>query len=442
MLAGDVMLLGRRRAPYGATMLVGVGVACSCAAAAGVALALSPITPGRRLGYYALVCGAWLPRLAALGTLGALLGVASALRGAAVRSSWPAASTRTGGGRAHRLAHLVVATPAGWGRLALAAGLGAALLGGTCSAAVFRVARAHGLRLSGHGRARGHGRPVPCRVEVVTFAAGPGWHLQADLYRPLADAPRPTPGVVVVHGGAWRRGDKGENAPFSRWLAAEGYLVLDVQYRLVPSATWRQAVLDVHAAVAWLRRHATELEVDAARIALLGRSAGGHLALLAAYAADPADRPWRVVALYAPTDLTRLYLCSSGRHGDDLCAALHGLVGGPPWAIPEAYGAASPVARAHAAAPPTLLVHGTFDTAVPFEHSRLLQDVLARQGVPVELVRIPFARHVFDLIPEGLAMRLTRAVLLRFLEWEPSSAAAPAPPPPAAATRRPWPKYG
>src|SRR5258705_13188266 len=120
--------------------------------------------------------------------------------------------------------------------------------------------------------------------------------------------------IVVVHGGAWRHGDKGENPWSNQWLVERGYLVLDIQYTLAPVADWRVPVKDVQCAVAWLRVHAAELNVDPERVTLLGRSAGGHLALLAAYLPDeanpcaaPGGAPEAVIAFYAPTDLLQSY---------------------------------------------------------------------------------------------------------------------------------------
>src|SRR6202022_3108945 len=100
-----------------------------------------------------------------------------------------------------------------------------------------------------------------------------------------------------------------ENPTWNRWLAERGYLVLDIQYRLAPAAGWREAVGDIGRATTWLRANADDLGVDPGRIALLGRSAGGHLALLAAFTADASDQqpPCCVIAFYAPSDLTRLY---------------------------------------------------------------------------------------------------------------------------------------
>ena len=135
--------------------------------------------------------------------------------------------------------------------------------------------------------------------------------LTADVFH--APGPPPHPFVVAVHGGSWRRGDKGELPHFSRRLAAAGYTVVDVRYGLAPAEPFPRGIADVKCLLGRVRERAAELGVDPARAALFGRSAGGEVALVAAYSAgDPrippscpvADEPVRaVVALYAPGDM-------------------------------------------------------------------------------------------------------------------------------------------
>ena len=125
--------------------------------------------------------------------------------------------------------------------------------------------------------------------------------LELDLDRREA-APEPRPIVVAVHGGSWQRGDSSQLPAINRCLAARGYGVAAINDRLAPQHVFPAARDDVVAAVRYLQSHAAELGLDADRVVLLGRSAGGQLALSAAYGmADPAVRG--VVALYAPSDM-------------------------------------------------------------------------------------------------------------------------------------------
>ncbi len=264
------------------------------------------------------------------------------------------------------------------------------------------------------------------RVKVtrdVLFAAPNGHPLRLDVYEPEhADGLRPA--VIVVHGGAWFQGDKSTYAfgLHDRWLAAQGYVVFDVQYRL--SGRWPAPLNDVKCAIRWVRANAARYDVDPGRIALVGRSAGAHLALMAAYTAnDPAYSPGcfgdsadplgdavqAVVASYAPSDL-RLWPAESG-------GAIAQLLGGLPDEIPALYANASPVSHVRPGLPPTLLIHGQRDRLVPPAHSELLANHLRAAGVKTVLLRIPWGRHGVDSLLVGLTGPMIQYDVDRFLAW-------------------------
>lgn len=247
--------------------------------------------------------------------------------------------------------------------------------------------------------------------------------LRADLYR--APGRGPAPLVVVIHGGSWQRGDKGDAPHVSRALAGAGFVVADVQYRLAPRHRFPDAVADVKCLVGRLRERAAGLGADPNRIALLGRSAGGQIALVAAYSmgdarirpsCDVAESPVQaVVSLYAPTDL-------AWGHDNPMVpdpiggpGAIETYLGGPPLAEPDAYRLASPLTWRERRLPPTLLIHGGTDRLVSAEHARRLATGLQAAGRPVETLIIPMADHGFDRRPGGLGEQLSRAAILRFL---------------------------
>jgi acetyl esterase/lipase len=328
-------------------------------------------------------------RFTALAALGCLLGVPAIVRPCGHSQRW-----------------------ASW--LVLAFGAASAALNAALTIPVFLAARTLGQPIALGESLFGATPDRSIEPRVVTFAAGDGWQLEADVYRPPAPAPGALPAVIVVHGGAWRGGDKGENVVWNEWLATvHGYVVLDIQYRLAPAANSQQQVVDIRSSVTWLRSHAAELDVDPERIALLGRSAGGHLALLAAYAWRDADgpAPAAVVALYAPTELAELFSQSPM----ELREALSQVQGGPPSAVPDVYHQASPVHLVRRGLPPTLLIHGTWDDVVPVAQSEQLAGALEQMGSPVQLVRLPFARHAFDMVLESPASQLARGALATFL---------------------------
>jgi acetyl esterase/lipase len=167
----------------------------------------------------------------------------------------------------------------------------------------------------------------------------------------------------------------------------------------------------------WLRANADDLGVDLGRIALLGRSAGGHLALLAAFTADASDQqpPCCVIAFYAPSDLTRLYGEARRSAAEDLRGGLCALLGTAPSDRSDEYQLASPLRRVHSRVPPTLLVHGLWDSVIPPDHSTLLARALVHEGVRARRVAVPCARHAFDLIGYGPATMLAREAVFAFL---------------------------
>ena len=376
------------------------GAVCSAVAALGLAVVMAPSAIAGRLDYYALLAAANLPRLAVAGFVGLLLGC---LAGRGTEPRWV-------------------------GTLAVTVGAASTVVSGAMTAAVLLKAQSLGLPITPRAlglaprrdQEAGDGEQQRSAPETITLdSSDGGWHLDADLYRPVAkDGLKARGAIVVVHGGAWRHGDKGENPWSNQWLVERGYLVLDVRYTLAPVADWRVPVRDVRCAVAWLRAHAADLGIDRERVALLGRSAGGHLALLAAYMSDEAlgicaaekGAPWAVMAFYPPIDL----LQASARD-DDVREGLRALLGTEPGRGDEVYRSASPLAYVSAHAPPTLLIHGTWDDPVPADHSRQLAAALALHGAQVRLLEVPFARHAFDIVPDGLHTLLAHEAIAAFL---------------------------
>lgn len=263
--------------------------------------------------------------------------------------------------------------------------------------------------------------------------------IRADLYRALrqpggTESEGSHPYVVVVHGGSWRSGDKGEVAHMSRRLAGEGFSVFDVRYRLAPEFPFPSAVQDVKCALAQIQQRASEFGVDPSRGALLGRSAGGQIALIAAYSderiapscgdSSEAVHVRAVVSLYAPTDLAWDHDNPFVPDVVDGTDALRTYLGGTPTAAADAYRLGTPMtwvnesaehAGAKRALPPTLLLHGTSERCVRPINAERLHDALSKRGDIVETVLVPFADHGFDVRSGGLGEQLARASILAFL---------------------------
>lgn len=273
-------------------------------------------------------------------------------------------------------------------------------------------------------------------AKTVTYATIDGVPLGLDVYA-ASPAKGPSPAVLVVHGGGWSAGEKGDASLFSQLLANHGYTVFDVQYRLAPQPNWKAAVGDVKCAVGWVKQHASgpDWNVDPKQLTLLGRSAGGNLALLTAYTpGDPklppsCDAPdttvESVIDYYGPADLAWGYDHPANPRAYDIHAKLTGFTGGTPSTAADLYRLLSPTARATASAPRTLIIHGGRDQLVAFHDSELLADRLRELNVPCETLFIPFAQHGFDFINGGLSEQITEQVVLRFLANRPKQSEHP-----------------
>lgn len=114
-----------------------------------------------------------------------------------------------------------------------------------------------------------------------------GSSTKLDLYLPSAGAADELhPAVLFIHGGAWRFGSKDHFTAAARRLANSGFVTASINYRLLPEGVFPNNLLDCSCAFAYLRAHAEELRLDPACIAVMGYSAGAHLASLVALAAD------------------------------------------------------------------------------------------------------------------------------------------------------------
>lgn len=248
----------------------------------------------------------------------------------------------------------------------------------------------------------------------ILFATTGGVSLTLDVYRP-ASAGR-YPAVVQIYGGAWQRGAPGDDATFATYLAAHGYVVFAIDYRHAPRWRWPSQIEDVRSALDWIRHHAGEHDADASRLALLGRSAGAHLAMLAAY--EPQAMPVAaVVSYYGPVDLTDGYRNPPRPDPLDVRAIEEAFLGGTPDQWPDRYREASPVAYMSRRLPPSLLIYGSRDHIVLPRFGAMLDGRLRAAGATSVFLEIPWAEHAFDAIPNGPSAQLSLYYTERFLAW-------------------------
>jgi acetyl esterase/lipase len=254
----------------------------------------------------------------------------------------------------------------------------------------------------------GAASPVAVRPTNYVYAEG----LTLDFYPATGRSAAPC--VVVIHGGGWNAGDRGQIAHFNHWLVGRGYAVAAIDYRLAPNFPWPAQRADIAAAIGYLKSHAASLGIDATRLVLLGRSAGGHLAEAAAYLdADPAVRG--VVALYAPADM---HLAWELARDDDVINSpllLKQFLRGTPHQERALYDSASPIQFVGKSTPPTLLIHGQLDTLVWHRHSERLAGKLSEAGVKHSFVSLPWATHGFEYNLNGPGGQLSTYAIEWFL---------------------------
>jgi acetyl esterase/lipase len=260
------------------------------------------------------------------------------------------------------------------------------------------------------------GIPIsPSRTsKTIAFAQPEGVPLNLNLYRPSQTGPHPT--LVMIHGGGWQGGSPNDNSEFSRYMAGRGYTVVSIDYRLAPRFKFPAQLNDVRTAIAYIQEHADELEVDVARMAIMGRSAGAHLAMLVAYG-ENAPPVKAVVNYYGPVDLTRGYYEPPNPDPIETIDLLEDFLGGTPKELAERYKEASPITHVQSQEPPSLLIYGQRDHVVQSKFGKSLYDRLQATGNQAFFLEIPWAEHAFDAIFPGVSSQMALYYTERFLAW-------------------------
>ena len=266
------------------------------------------------------------------------------------------------------------------------------------------------------------------RSQTYAYKTVGDLQIKAEVHRFDDDVARPV--VVWIHGGALIAGNRRGVRGVVETMMEEGYVVVSIDYRLAPETKLPSIIEDLEDAFAWLHARGPELfNADTSRIAVMGSSAGGYLALTAGFRAEP--RPTAVVSFWGYGDLVGDWYSQPSdhpRHNQRPISAkeAYAQVGGPPiseapdrdgdgwvfyiyarqnglWPIAvsgwdphaelERFYPFMPVKNVTSEFPPTMLIHGTDDTDVPYEQSRMMASEFEEHGVDYDLVTVPGAEH-------------------------------------------------
>ncbi len=241
---------------------------------------------------------------------------------------------------------------------------------------------------------------APVEVLDVSYDERYGASTSLDLYLPdePGTAAEPHPTLMFIHGGAWKAGDKEHFVAAGRRLARSGFAVASINYRLVPAGVFPANLDDSLCALAFLRAHASEYDLDPERIAVMGYSAGAHLASLVGLASEhpeiaadcdaaggrPVAPPAAVISASGPQDMLAFWQAAGDKSG------VEAIFGGSPDELPRAYELGSPSYHVRTGAPPFLLI----GDAVDFGGIDAMRDALAAAGNDVRLLRVAGSLHI------------------------------------------------
>jgi acetyl esterase/lipase len=231
---------------------------------------------------------------------------------------------------------------------------------------------------------------VEIREKIVYSKAGDR-ELLLDAFVPKREGDLPA--VLVVHGGAWRSGNRQQLRTYAKELAKRGIVCFAIDYRLAPEHKFPAQIEDCREAVKWIRANATEYKVDTERLGAIGYSAGGHLAcLLATTGEKPNEKNGNVdtrikaaAAGGAPTDF---------RSFPDNGKWAEYWMGGDLMSCPDLFREASATAFVDKEDAPVFFFNGTVDKVVPMAWSQSCFDALKSSGVKTEMHTIEGAGHM------------------------------------------------
>lgn len=230
-----------------------------------------------------------------------------------------------------------------------------------------------------------------------------------DIYLPsrielIEDA---VPAFLLLHGGGWAAGDKSDFEDMAKTINGFGYAAVSMNYRFIQSgADYLDMLDDIKNALAYIKKYGADFKINTDKIALLGGSAGAHLALLFAYkicSESPIEIAF-TASLSGPTDFTDdNYFNEDYLYKDFWQNTLTGLIGRPFDKTDERLLDASPIRHIKNGIPYTILAYGRFDDIVPASNPERLAEVLNDCGTSYRLIEFPNSGHGLENDPDKYA---------------------------------------
>lgn len=223
-----------------------------------------------------------------------------------------------------------------------------------------------------------------------------------------------SPCVIVIHSGSWSSGDNKEFPELNSYLANRGYNVAAINYRLAPEYKSPSQVEDVATVISQLKANADAFNVDTNNFVLLGRSAGGQIALCAAYTLnDPSIKG--VISYYAPCDMVWGAKITGNKLVLNTDQVFADYLGGSYDQFADKYYESSAVQHVTSHSPPTLIIHGDNDCMVSYTHSVHLDSALTANHVGHYFLNLPGATHACDYNISGPSGQLCTFTVERFV---------------------------
>jgi acetyl esterase/lipase len=246
-------------------------------------------------------------------------------------------------------------------------------------------------------------------IHDVEIGSVNGTTLHVEILRPDPMPAGVLPAVLWIHGGAWLYGSQ-KDFSWSHGLAARGYVVVSVEYRMANHAKWPAQIEDCRMALRWLRANAAMYQVDPKHIGAWGHSAGAQLASILGLYGDEHSYKGESKAFAGVSNAVQAVVDESGPtdmigtvtayNGSDV-GPLTGLVGASYQQDKKGWEDVNPILHITAKAPPFLVVHGELDEKVPFQESEHFAAALKAAGVPVKFIPVKGANHHYGSVDKA-----------------------------------------